>query len=75
MAKGFLDDLENAASGSKVVNTTKPQSAYKAKTIQRIPVTYFDAHKELRENGKTSQLFTGYILEAIKEKLERDGAL
>lgn len=47
----------------------------KAKNLKAIPVSYFDAHAELKATSKTSLDFSSYIIEAIREKLERDGAL
>lgn len=47
----------------------------KAKNLRAVPVTYFDAHARLKSSSKTSLDFSAYILEAIREKLERDGAL
>ncbi|HHH7531371.1 TPA: molecular chaperone GroEL, partial [Escherichia coli] len=33
------------------------------------------AHAELKATSKTSLDFSSYIIEAIREKLERDGAI
>ncbi|MGT3951398.1 molecular chaperone GroEL, partial [Escherichia coli] len=35
----------------------------------------FEAHAELKATSKTSLDFSSYIIEAIREKLERDGAI
>ncbi|ECV7329428.1 molecular chaperone GroEL, partial [Escherichia coli] len=37
--------------------------------------SYFEAHAELKATSKTSLDFSSYIIEAIREKLERDGAI
>ncbi|MCG6268279.1 hypothetical protein [Vibrio furnissii] len=51
------------------------QSTTKAKSLRAVPTTYFEKHEELRKDGKTSLDFSAYIIEAIREKLERDSAL
>lgn len=53
----------------------KPAATTKAKHLKAVPTTYFEKHQELKAGGKTSLDFTAYIIEAIREKLERDGAL
>ncbi|WP_412497260.1 hypothetical protein [Vibrio fluvialis] len=50
-------------------NTTKPKS------LRAVPAAYFTKHAELKKEGKTSLDFSAYIIEAVREKLERDGAL
>lgn len=53
-------------------------SASKASNIERksknvmLPVAYFETHAGLRTSGKTNLNFTAYILEAVREKLERE---
>ncbi|MEL7630898.1 molecular chaperone GroEL [Pectobacterium aroidearum] len=47
----------------------------KAKNLKAIPVSYFEAHADLKTTSKTSLDFSSYIIEAIREKLERDGAI
>lgn len=47
----------------------------KSKTIKTIPSNYFTAHENLKSSGKTGLLLTAYMIEALREKLERDGAL
>ncbi|NWC63975.1 molecular chaperone GroEL [Cedecea sp. P7760] len=47
----------------------------KAKNLKAIPISYFDAHADLKATSRTSLDFSSYIIEAIREKLERDGAL
>lgn len=46
----------------------------KAKHLKAVPTSYFDKHAALKKEGKTSLDFTAYIIEAVREKLERDGA-
>lgn len=47
----------------------------RTKTLKAIPVTYFEAHQTLRDTNRTILDFSNYIMEAVREKLERDGAL
>ncbi|SGZ07747.1 YbiA [Moritella viscosa] len=54
---------------SDTVATTKP------KHLKTIPVSYFSKHETLKKTGKTSLDFSAYIIEAIREKLERDGII
>lgn len=44
----------------------------KQKLIHRMPVAYETRFKMLKAEGKTSLLFSAFILEAIREKLERE---
>ncbi|PMN73131.1 hypothetical protein [Enterovibrio norvegicus] len=47
----------------------------KPKLLSAVPVSYFDGHDALKNRGGTGLSFSAYILEAVREKLERDGAL
>ncbi|ECB6312628.1 chaperonin [Salmonella enterica subsp. enterica serovar Benue] len=47
----------------------------KTKTLKAIPLAFFDAHQKLRNENKTGLDFSNYIIEAIREKLEKDGAI
>lgn len=49
--------------------------AVRTKTLKAIPETFFAAHKKLRDTNKTNLDFSNYIMEALREKLERDGAI
>ncbi|EMK1731230.1 chaperonin [Salmonella enterica] len=53
---------------------TAPTSRTRAKSIRAMPVEYFDLHEQLRMSRKTSLDFSTYIIEAVREKLERDSA-
>ncbi|MBU4685532.1 chaperonin [Cedecea davisae] len=62
------------------VNTPAPadepdKREVRTKTLKAIPASYFDLHKELRKSNKTALDFSSYIMEALREKFERDGAL
>lgn len=59
---------ENKSEEAKVVTT-------KAKHLKAVPMSYFEKHEKMKQEGKTSLNFTDYIIEALREKLERDGAL
>ncbi|QCR38932.1 chaperonin [Nissabacter sp. SGAir0207] len=60
---------------SKTDEPTPAKREVRTKTLKAIPTSYFDAHQKLRDNNKTGLDFSNYILEALREKLERDGAL
>lgn len=62
----------------QVTEQTKTVPAVRAvrtKTLKAIPETFFTAHKTLRDTNKTNLDFSNYIMEALREKLERDGAI
>lgn len=56
---------------------TKPavKSKARSKNLRAVPESYFEAHAQLKASNKTSLDFSAYILEALREKLESDGAL
>ncbi|QZN96702.1 molecular chaperone [Symbiopectobacterium purcellii] len=58
---------------SPVESVKKAKPARKAKNLQ-IPEDLWDAYEVLKSNNTTSLLMTGYILEAFREKLAKDGA-
>lgn len=47
----------------------------RSKTLKAIPTNYFEAHQKLRDINRTNLDFSNYIVEALREKLERDGGL
>ncbi|KAA0467766.1 molecular chaperone GroEL [Salmonella enterica] len=61
--------------GAEVVSGRPGAAMTKAKNLKAIPLSYFEAHAELKATSKTSLDFSSYIIEAIREKLERDGAI
>jgi hypothetical protein len=67
--KEHAGDMPTAAE----VRVESPKT--KAKNLKAIPLSYFEAHAELKSSSKTSLDFSSYIIEAIREKLERDGAI
>ncbi|HHZ0334435.1 TPA: molecular chaperone GroEL [Escherichia coli] len=61
--------------GAEEVSGRPVAARTKAKNLKAIPLSYFEAHAELKATSKTSLDFSSYIIEAIREKLERDGAI
>ena len=61
--------------GAEEVSGRPVAARTKAKNLKAIPLSYFEAHAELKATSKTSLVFSSYIIEAIREKLERDGAI
>ncbi len=72
-------DIGKIGATSKVVERSAEKKnireGTKAKHLPKVPVAYFDAYETLKANAGTSVTFTGYILEALREKLKRDGVL
>lgn len=56
-------------------NVRTTNEGYKAKSLRAVPINFFEAHEKLRGEGKTTLDMSSYILEALREKLERDDAL
>ncbi|MFP1451550.1 molecular chaperone GroEL [Escherichia coli] len=86
--KNLVDSARLQTSSSAVTATVPSQpnecrevsgesvaAGTKAKNLKAIPLSYFEAHAELKATSKTSLDFSSYIIEAIREKLERDGAI
>jgi hypothetical protein len=69
------DSMEEAGKDAALSENDGGNITYRTKTIKTIPSNYFDSHDALKKSGKTGLLFSAYILEAIKEKLKRDGGL
>ncbi len=69
-------DIGKIGATSKVVERSAEKKnireGTKAKHLPKVPVAYFDAYETLKANAGTSVTFTGYILEALREKLKRD---
>ena len=49
-----------------------PAAATKSKLLTGLPVAFEERHKALKAAGVTSLLLNPYIIEALREKLERD---
>lgn len=56
------------------LQTAKKPTGTRAKSIRAIPAEYFEMHDQLKKNRKTSLDLSAYMIEALREKLERDGA-
>lgn len=74
MAKGkSWDALSKVGEGAALTETKCSQSIEtKAKHLKNIPMSYFNDYKKLKATGKSSLDFSAYIIEALREKLERD---
>ena len=77
MAKSIdFDALEKAGMNAGLSEKPSDEAVFmRTKTIKTIPSNYFTAHETLKSSGKTGLLLTAYMIEALREKLERDGAL
>lgn len=75
--KSLFDTAQNVGNEARlqVKGVTTAQRTVKTKTLKAIPVTYFEAHQKLRDTNKTNLDFSNYIVEALREKLEKDGGL
>jgi hypothetical protein len=69
-------DAMGAAGNDAALSENDDQGvSLRTKTIKTIPSNYFEAHSQLKKSGKTGLLLTAYMIEALREKLARDGAL
>ncbi|MGR5253622.1 hypothetical protein ACPV5S_15600 [Vibrio astriarenae] len=74
MAKKPLDPAKLAAlqGGAKMQETKqKTGPAFRQKNLKKVPAVFFEQHEALREQGKITGDFSSFIVEAIREKLER----
>ena len=71
MAKKLIN-LDDLGAVAVVTDRSKGKIPTKAKNIQNMPLEFFTRHAALREQGKTSLLFTPYIIEAVRKALEED---
>ena len=73
MAKPKID-LESLGGGAALKESIeKPdvsKPAVKHKVIKTMPAEFFERHKALKASGKTSLLFTPFIIEAVRKALE-----
>lgn len=71
--------LEEVGGAKLQVSDSSPAPETKrltrTKTLKSVPASYFEAHSQLRSQNRTYLDFSSYIMEALREKLERDGAL
>ncbi|ARF52075.1 hypothetical protein [Pantoea stewartii] len=78
--KKSLFDVASTVGNDALLQVAEQQPAattraVRTKTLKAIPETFFAAHKTLRDTNKTNLDFSNYIMEALREKLERDGAI
>lgn len=78
--KSIYDVVSNVGNNALLQVTDKePKTstirAVRTKTLKAIPETFFTAHQMLRDTNKTNLDFSNYIMEALREKLEKDGAI
>lgn len=65
--------LSGVGSSARLIEKeATPAAATKSKLLTVLPVAFEDRHKALKAAGVTSLLLNPYIIEALREKLERD---
>lgn len=72
--------IKGAATGAALQemaasNTESTTVGYRPKKLNRVPLTYFEAHKKLKESGVTFLNFEAYIMDAVRKKLKDDGVI
>lgn len=75
MAKKSVDMsmLSGVGSSARLIEKeATPAAATKSKLLTGLPVAFEERHKALKAGGVTSLLLNPYIIEALREKLERD---
>ena len=75
MAKKSVDMsmLSGVGSSARLIEKeATPAAATKGKLLTGLPVAFEERHKALKAAGVTSLLLNPYIIEALREKLERD---
>ena len=75
MAKKSVDMsmLSGVGSSARLIEKeATPAAATKSKLLAGLPVAFEERHKALKAAGVTSLLLNPYIIEALREKLERD---
>ncbi|WP_421350613.1 hypothetical protein [Aeromonas veronii] len=75
MAKKNVDMsmLSGVGSSARLIEKeATPAAATKSKLLTGLPVAFEERHKALKAAGVTSLLLNPYIIEALREKLERD---
>lgn len=75
MAKKIVDMsmLSGVGSSARLIEKeATPAAATKSKLLTGLPIAFEERHKALKAAGVTSLLLNQYIIEALREKLERD---
>ncbi|ELB2793262.1 hypothetical protein QMX34_003896 [Aeromonas hydrophila] len=74
MAKKVVDltSLGEGAVLKEVAQESAPPKkvATKPKEIRNMPAEFFKRHADLKATGRTSLLFTAFIIEAVRKALE-----
>lgn len=66
------EEIKTPVTSAQEDQKKKAKPTRKAKNLQ-IPEDLWDAYHRVKDNNITSLLMTGYILEAFREKLAKDG--
>jgi hypothetical protein len=74
MAKKTVDMsmLSGVGSSARLIEKEAAPAATKNKLLTSLPVAFEERHKALKSAGETTLLYNQYIIEALREKLERD---
>lgn len=65
--------LSGVGSSARLIEKeATPAAATKSKLLTGLPVAFEERHKALKAAGVTSLLLNPYIIEALREKLEKD---
>lgn len=78
MSKRDLNKLLHGASSGaslKETTTTPNERQFRQKKLNNVPTSYFEIHKNLKASGLTTLNFEAYIMEAIREKFQKDNAI
>lgn len=69
-----MSKLMGVGSSARLIEQDDSQGTpqTKQKRIPNLPCSFEDRYKAIKTKGGTSLMFTAYILEALREKLERD---
>ena len=65
-------DKLNKVTQKAALTASAPVSSTKPKSLRAVPVAYIERHKKLKSSGKTSLDFSAFIIEALREKLEKE---
>lgn len=74
MAKKIMPNWDRLTAGAALSESkqTDVKATVRAKNIPNMPLDFFERHAALKADRKTTMVFTAYIIEAVREKLERD---
>jgi hypothetical protein len=78
VSKRDLNQLIHGASVGASLKESKVENIerkVRQKKLNNVPESYFLRHKNLKDTGQTTLNFEAYIMEAIREKLQRDNAI